>query len=95
LGNDLPPRHTHDQTLQNVRLTLENELLFPNVLKIWIINRVVDPAKRAQLEDILRSHGQPNAIIPVNFENEYTTLDIDGGVDNFTHYYGGFLGVEF
>lgn len=43
----------------------------------------------------VRSYGQPYAIIPVNFENEYTKLDLDGGVDNVTHYYGGFLGVDF
>ena len=71
LGNDLPPRHTHDQTLRNLQFTLENEAKFIDVCRIWIINRIVDSKKREQLEGLLRLYKQPFAVIPVRLAEEY------------------------
>lgn len=95
IGNDLPPRHTHDQTLRNVKFTLDHEDKFTNVLKIWIINRVVDDLKRRQIEDLLKSYGQPFLVIPVHLETEYLTVDkVTGRVNGLAHSYDGFQGVD-
>lgn len=58
LGNDVPPRHSPRQTEDILRFVLDKEPDFPNVEKVWLINRVYDDAKRLRLEQILRDAGR-------------------------------------
>lgn len=49
LGNDLPPRHSPGQTLENLQYQLDNEQEFDDVEKVWVVNRVIDPDMRGKL----------------------------------------------
>lgn len=68
IGNDLPPRHTHGQTLENVRFILENEPLLQGCEKRWVVNRIVDQAYEHKLLDLLDEFEQDYLVIP--FEPE-------------------------
>ncbi|CAF1549708.1 unnamed protein product [Adineta ricciae] len=58
IGNDLPPRHSSNQTLVNVLFILENEPLFENVEKIWILNRIVNTKLEETLINLLSQYKQ-------------------------------------
>ncbi|MBB5754290.1 alginate lyase family protein [Prosthecomicrobium pneumaticum] len=64
VGNDLPPLHAPDQSLDNLRFLLEHEPLLEDCEKRFVINRVVDPERRAAMIDLLEQHGQPYLEIP-------------------------------
>ncbi|MBS4016943.1 MAG: hypothetical protein KGZ68_01790 [Dechloromonas sp.] len=49
LGNDLLPRHAHDQTLQNLRFILDNEPEFPNCRKLFVVNRLFAPERERDI----------------------------------------------
>lgn len=57
LGNDLPPRHGPDQSLRNLEYQLTHEPAFPGTLKLWLLNRLADPAREAALTGLLQNHG--------------------------------------
>ena len=40
LGNDLEGLHGQNQTLDNLKFTLENEPKFPNCKKMFLLNRM-------------------------------------------------------
>ena len=42
LGNDLEGLHGSNQTLTNLKFTLENEPNFNNVDKVYLLNRIYD-----------------------------------------------------
>ncbi len=76
LGNDHPPRHDSEQTVNNLRFTLENESDFPGVKKIFIINRVYNKETENKIIEILSSHGCDYIQIP--FESDsYKNMDWD------------------
>lgn len=64
LGNDLPPRHNPNQTYINLKYMLENETDFPDVRKIFILNRIVDSKKEAQYRTLLEHHSVEYRSIP-------------------------------
>ncbi|OZJ03776.1 hypothetical protein BZG36_03464 [Bifiguratus adelaidae] len=74
LGNDLPPRHKPGQTLSNLRFILEHEPAFPNTLKYWVLNRIVDPTNEAVIISLLKQHDQKYIRIPFD-EEEYSKVD--------------------
>ena len=53
LGNDLPPRHGSRQTLENLRFLLDNEPDFPDLEKRWVVNRIADGEREAELIALL------------------------------------------
>ena len=72
LGNDLPPRHKKGQTYDNLKFTLENEPVFTNCQKKWIINRIVDSFMEQKITKLLERHKQTYLRIPFEFK-EYKT----------------------
>lgn len=63
-GNDLPPRHSPGQTLNNLKFILQHEPPFADCRKVWILNRLVDPAKETAIIKLLRDWHQPFIRIP-------------------------------
>ncbi|KGG50360.1 hypothetical protein DI09_74p20 [Mitosporidium daphniae] len=70
IGNDLPPRHTHEQTILNLKFVLEHESDFSSlrIYKFWILNRIFDNAKRKRIESLLTEYNQAYRIIPFDYE---------------------------
>lgn len=64
LGNDLEGLHGTSQTFTNLQFTLENEQSFPNVDRIFVLNRIVDRAKKNALIAVLNAHGVPYIDLP-------------------------------
>ena len=64
IGNDLPPRHTRGQTLENVRFTLENEPPLEGCEKSWVVNRIIDRSHERKLLDLLDEFDQDYTVIP-------------------------------
>src|SRR5215204_2365175 len=58
LGNDLPPRHCSGQTLANLRFILEYEPRHPNCTRRWVINRIIDPDMKQEVEELLISNDE-------------------------------------
>ncbi len=79
LGNDLPPRHSAEQTLDNLRFILEREPVFPDCEKRWVVNRIVDREQESKIMSFLDRHAQKYIHIPFRIE-EYAQCryDIDG-----------------
>ncbi len=76
LGNDLPPRHSPEQTIKSVTFLLEHEPELPHCEKRWVLNRIVNPAQEARLIDLLKSYNQSYFSIPY-IESEYGELEFD------------------
>lgn len=64
IGNDLPPLHAPDQSLDNLRFLLEHEPPLEDCEKRFVVNRLVDPERRAAVIDLLERHGRPYFEIP-------------------------------
>lgn len=90
VGNALPPRHDPTHTLTNLRFILEHEKLEGeergDVVKHWVLNRIVDPAVRGQIKKLLREFGATYSEIPFRLEeyaNEpFKVVVEDYGVDD-------------
>jgi hypothetical protein len=67
LGNDLPPRHSLNQTVTNLLFILQNEPSFENVTKIWILNRIVNNQIEQTLINILNQYNQYYIRIPFDW----------------------------
>ncbi|MDN2584210.1 hypothetical protein [Aquibium sp. ELW1220] len=64
LGNDLLPRHAHDQTLQNLRFILDNEPELDNCRKLYVINRLFSPGREREIIAMLETFGARYVRIP-------------------------------
>lgn len=64
LGNDLPGRHSRNQTLESLAFTLANESDFEGCLKLWVLNRIADETAKQQFIDLLLAHGKKYIDIP-------------------------------
>ena len=88
LGNDLPPRHSPSQTIQNLLFTLQNEPALPDVDRWWVLNRIVDAEKEDTLMQILELYGQHYIRIPF-IESDYSHIQLRlndfGNADHFHH----------
>ncbi len=65
LSNDLPPLHGKDQTYINTETILKEEELPLGFERLWILSGIVERAKEAALEALLKSHHQWYHVIPV------------------------------
>lgn len=68
LGNDLPPRHKRGQTYTNLKFILEQEPLFINCQKKWIVNRAVDFREEEKILRLLEEYKQPFIRIPFSLQ---------------------------
>eukprot|EP00123_Amoebidium_parasiticum_P017630 comp23923_c0_seq1/m.42223 comp23923_c0_seq1/g.42223 ORF comp23923_c0_seq1/g.42223 comp23923_c0_seq1/m.42223 type:complete len:833 (-) comp23923_c0_seq1:38-2536(-) len=75
IGNDLPPRHALGQTLTNVQYMLDNEPVFPEMEKRWLVNRIVDPEQERKVIALLESRKQIYLHVPINI-TEYAKRNI-------------------
>lgn len=53
LGNENPPRDVPGARLKALEFILQNEPSFPHTIKLFVLNRFVDPVLRAHVEDLL------------------------------------------
>ncbi|KAI9275759.1 hypothetical protein BDA99DRAFT_532710 [Phascolomyces articulosus] len=74
IGNDLPPRHKEGQTLSNLHFILEHEPSFPNLRKIFLLNRISDPANEAAVVRLLEKYKMEYIRVPF-VEEEYKQID--------------------
>jgi hypothetical protein len=65
LGNDLPPRHSPTQTLDNLKFILEHEPEFEGVEKRFLLNRILDEEMVVRLIEQLNQAGRWWLKIPV------------------------------
>lgn len=76
LGNDLPPRHSASQTLDNLRFILDHEISPPNLEKRWVINRIVDVELERKIVGFLKDKRQ--RILRIGFDfDEYRKIQPD------------------
>lgn len=73
IGNPLPPRHSSEQALTNLKFTLEHELAFPRVTKHWVLNRLIDTELEQQLIHLLESKNTTYTVIPFDLK-EYEKI---------------------
>jgi len=64
LGNDLPPRHQPGQTQKNLEFMLKHEPELQNCIKVWVLNRIVDPNQLQGLKCLLDAYGKKYFEIP-------------------------------
>src|SRR6266850_2028799 len=80
LGNDLPPRHSSSQTIQNLSFILEHEPKYELLSRRWIVNRIMDSYAEQQILHIL-DHAREEYIRIPFILNEYAKLAPD-----FSHF---------
>jgi hypothetical protein len=73
LGNDLPPRHDPDQTVENLKFCLEHEPANSWYERRFCLNRILDTEKIAVLEEMLQKAKLDYFIVPVRAD-EYREL---------------------
>ncbi len=86
LGNDLWPRHSKEQTVNNLGYFLNTEPDFPNTLRHFVLNRITSPERQKELEGILSTAGASFDTIPFDpevYANIPFDFDIVGGLDFF------------
>lgn len=74
IGNDLPPRHKEGQTLSNLQFILDHEPSFPNTQKLFLLNRIIDPANEATIIRLLDSYNMKYIRVPFD-QKEYEQID--------------------
>ncbi|KAI8393940.1 uncharacterized protein BYT42DRAFT_487117 [Radiomyces spectabilis] len=74
IGNDLPPRHKVGQTLSNLHFILQHEPPFPDTRKIYVLNRIADPASEMAIIRLLNRFDKEYIRIPF-VEEDYQKLD--------------------
>ncbi len=57
LGNDIPPRHSENQTEENLRFILENEAPFKHCEKRFLLNRIFSKEKQETYKRMLDKAG--------------------------------------
>ncbi len=79
LGNDLPPRHSQEQTLSNLLFILEHEPIFAGCEKRWVVNRIADREQEQKIISLLEQHGQKYIHLPFEID-QYAKcrFDFDG-----------------
>ena len=80
IGNDLPPLHTSNQSIFNIKYIIDNEKLPNSSKRIWILNRLIDNEKRDEIIRILNQNNETFKII--NYDNK-ELLNI--GLEDFEH----------
>lgn len=64
LGNEIPFRHRPGQTLENLLFILKSEYCPPEVMKIFILNRIVNKTLEKEIEKVLDRFGRKYIRIP-------------------------------
>lgn len=67
LGNENPPRDIIGTRLKSLDFILKNEPSFPDTIKLFLLNRFVDPILGSQTENLLLEHRMRYMEIPLNW----------------------------
>jgi hypothetical protein len=81
LGNDLEGLHGSNQTLTNLKFTLEHEPNFENVDKIYLLNRIYDTKKLNIIKNLLKEYNFKYIEIPFKIE-EFMSIKYDPRIKN-------------
>jgi hypothetical protein len=76
LGNENPPRDIVGERIKVLRHILENEPQPPEVLRFFILNRIVSDEYRKELQTLLESYQLPMAILPFNWKIKTTVESV-------------------
>lgn len=76
LGNDLPPRHDPNQSIDNLAFFLKHEFEWVGCEKRFCLNRILDPNREETLQGMLRAAGLLFFTISV-CRDEYLSLSED------------------
>lgn len=68
LGNENPPRDVPGERLKSLDFILKNEPSFPDTIKLFLLNRFVDPIFRSQIEGLLSEHHARYMELPLNWD---------------------------
>lgn len=68
IGNALPDINHQDQNLNNLEYILKNEDDFPNVKKVWVLNRIIDKNMEEKYIKLLKTHKKDYEVLPFNLE---------------------------
>ncbi|AZL60008.1 hypothetical protein EI545_14915 [Tabrizicola piscis] len=86
IGNDLWPRHTLGQSLQNLEFVLTREPAFRGTRKLFVLTRIMDAEVLARAESMVREAGHDVLTLPFDPVG-YAALRLDtsafGGDDYF------------
>jgi len=66
IGNNLPPRTSGNQSVEQLIFQLRHEVLIDGFSRHWILNRLVDESKTQLIRSILDAHGERWTEIPFN-----------------------------
>lgn len=80
LGNDLEGLHGSNQTLTNLKFTLENEPNFNNVDKVYLLNRIYDKKKLNLIKNLLKKFNYKYIEIPFKLE-KFNNIKYDFKLD--------------
>ena len=73
LGNDLSGLHGDNQTINNLKFTLENEENFKNSKKIYVLNRIVNDKKKNKIINLLNKYQTEYIDLPFEI-NKFNSL---------------------
>ena len=76
LGNDLYPRHSDTQSIDNLVKIIEEEDEFENCSKFFLVNRIFDEAKERLIISCLENNNVDYRVIPFKFD-EYAKCEYD------------------
>ncbi|MEM6461513.1 MAG: hypothetical protein AAF724_06325, partial [Pseudomonadota bacterium] len=87
LGNDHWPRHSETQSIDNLKKILDEEHKFEDCAKIFVVNRIIDGLREAELINCLKENNVKYYSIPFKL-NDYASCEYDyaafGGREFFT-----------
>ena len=80
IGNDLPPLHDKEQSINNITYILQNEVIEDNSLRVWILNRIISKSKLIKIKNLLDQNNEKYyeiEFIPQDFIKQ-SFSDFDG-----------------
>jgi hypothetical protein len=75
IGNCLPYINDPNQNLSNLKYILENEPEFPNVKKVWVLNRIIDKNMEDRYVKLLKQNNKNYETIPFN-KKYFSTMPV-------------------
>lgn len=67
LGNETPPRDNPGSRLRTLHFILNNEPVFPDTIKLYVLNRIVDDSFKAKLITLLDEYSANYIELPIDW----------------------------
>jgi len=81
LGNSLPPRHAENEMLEHLAFILDNEPELDNCEKIWVLNRIANPALQQRCAALITRAGYRVIQLPFDLDDYAKCFSDMSGVD--------------